>query len=185
MSNRISQIISWLVLLASMGMLAIGLFAESHRSQKVVAGGSSQLYPCTITSNHDGDTVHCAVIRGPWGMALAEEDVRLLGFDAWEVSKVRRTRDVTDGEVIKGKRARDDLAALIGAADSAYLRAPTSGKQRDLYGRPLGWLVLKEPDGSQLDIAKWMREHDYDRDVDSRGKPRSGTPSLDKDGAAP
>ena len=60
----------------------------------------------------DGDTVE-ADIHLPLDIVVQKQSIRLAGYDAWESSKRRRSVNVTDEEVIKGKEATEALEALL------------------------------------------------------------------------
>lgn len=121
-----------------------------------------------VKSIHDGDTV-LATVRLPWGISLGPEAVRASNYDAWEVTKARRSVEVTDDEIAKGKAAREFLAALVGFAANGqrgvgdlYL-TPNAGGKRDVYGRVLGEFWLRRPDGEWVDIAEEMKRRGHVR----------------------
>ena len=79
----------------------------------------------------DGDTVE-ADIHLPLDIVVQKQSIRLAGYDAWESSKRRRSVNVTDEEVIKGKEATEALEALL-ASGSVSIKI-LSERSRDSYG---------------------------------------------------
>jgi endonuclease YncB( thermonuclease family) len=118
------------------------------------------LLPCDVLKVHDGDTLS-AVVYYPWGSALSDT-IRCLGYDAWEVTKQRRTVVVTDEEVVKGKAARDALSKLLKSGDLVYITPQPASGIRDAYGRLLGFIRVKR-DGKYIEVEKWMCEHGHCR----------------------
>lgn len=118
----------------------------------------------------DADTIIATVIRFPWGVALADERVRLAGFDAWEDSKFRFGQDTTEEELAKGALATEALKKLIDQYEYTWLQPyplSTSAK-RGAYGRPEAMLFLSNEDMSDvLNVAAWMRENGHDRNPES------------------
>ena len=87
--------------------------------------------------------------------------MRSASFDAWEVTKTRRTVKITDEEIAKGKVAKTALEGLLKSGE--VFVAPTSSKgSRDSYGRLLGNLFIKTKDGT-IDVQQWMKEHGHER----------------------
>jgi endonuclease YncB( thermonuclease family) len=132
-----------------------------------IAGGAfgqqlgipSNHYLLSSVSVYDGDTITCDVHLG-LDVVLHDQRVRLAGFDAWELTRARRTVNVTEEEIAKGEKARDYLQELLGAG-AAYLVPEVRGK--DPYGRLLGRLVVGTEEGP-LDVAEQMRRDGHDRD---------------------
>ena len=112
--------------------------------------------PVTVEQVHDGDTL-AGTIHLPYGVDLARRTIRAAGYDAWEVTKTRQTVDVTDQEIVRGKQARDDFAALVRLGQ---LYVEDSGL-RDPYGRTSAVLWVKAADGSWIFVAAWMEEHGH------------------------
>lgn len=83
----------------------------------------------------DGDTVEADIHLG-LNFVLEGEKIRAADYDAWECSKRRRTVEITDDEVRKGKRAKAYLEGLLSAGE---IRLKSTGN-RDAYGRLLGVL---------------------------------------------
>jgi endonuclease YncB( thermonuclease family) len=112
-------------------------------------------YPVTVLAVHDGDTI-TARIGMPFGLSV-EGPCRLVGFDAWEITRNRRTVGViTDDELAKGKLARDALALLL---QSGAPYCTTDGK-RDPYGRMLITLYVGP---TRIDVAKYMKTNGHVR----------------------
>lgn len=134
------------------------LFAVICLAAAAIAVGAEltprpNLYRISSVSVYDGDTLTADIHLG-FGVALAQEKVRLLGFDAWEITRARRTvGDISEGELAKGKKARDALLELLGHG-TAYL--VPEGRGRDPYGRILARLVIVNDAGHVTDIAEQM-----------------------------
>lgn len=107
----------------------------------------------------DGDTV-VADIRLPFGVTFRGRTIRAAGYDAWELSRARRTVNVTPVEVERGKLAR---AALEGLLDGGHLLAEDTGKQ-DSYGRLLARLWVRTDGGRWIDVAEYMRSEAHTRE---------------------
>ena len=117
--------------------------------------------PVEIHRVVDGDTI-TATINLPWGVTLRRRSVRLLGYDAWESSRVRRIngKPPSDAELAKGKAATKALAALLASSTGTWLQP--GPRELDRYGRPLGWLTV-DVDGERIKIADWMTAHNHAR----------------------
>ena len=107
---------------------------------------------------HDGDTL-IITIHLPFSIDLPSRSVRAWGYDAWEVSRVRRTVIISDEEIEKGLIARDALSKLLGTfglwVEETDLRDP--------YGRTSCRLWSKFDDGEWLDVASWMKANGHTR----------------------
>ena len=117
------------------------------------------LVPCTLNNLHDGDTLN-ADVQFPWGVVLDDQSVRCLGYDAWEISRNRRTVRVTAAEIEKGKAAQVDLQGLLNGADAVYLSP--GDEDRDPYGRLLAYLVVWD-EGELIEVADWMKQRGHTR----------------------
>ena len=112
---------------------------------------------------HDGDTITEAVIDLGWGRKLhvgpngEAPAIRAFGYDAWEVTKTRRTVDVSDEEISKGKAATEDLFELL-KATSLYVE--DSG-ERDPYGRISAVLWARTIKGDWIYVAEWMEQRGH------------------------
>jgi endonuclease YncB( thermonuclease family) len=132
------------------------------------------LRTCEVLHNTrviDGDTIQADICLGA-GVYIENETIRLVGFDAWEATKRRRSVDVTDDEVAKGEKAKDALDSLIGNGGTRILAC----EGRDVYGRILGRLFVVQDDGTIVDIAARMIAGGHDRDgiLNTAGPPKSG-----------
>ncbi len=92
---------------------------------------------------HDGDTFVCDIVLG-FDVVLRDQHVRVNAFDAWEVSRVRQTVKITDGELQKGLLAKAALVKLFAEAKLIQVIEPAA---RDPYGRRLLWVYV---DGQEL-----------------------------------
>jgi endonuclease YncB( thermonuclease family) len=141
----------------AIAFLLIGLTGGSGYGQQ--PGIPSNHYLLSSVSVYDGDTITADVHLG-FSVVLHDQRVRLMGFDAWELTRARRTVEITDEELVKGRKARDALQELLGGG-AAYLVPEARGK--DPYGRLLGRLIVGTADGP-LDVAEQMRRDGHDRD---------------------
>lgn len=118
---------------------------------------SFNLYKAKVERVIDGDTLVCD-IQFDWGVTLEDKHIRCLGYDAWEASKRRRSRDVTDEEVEKGLKAKKELEELIEKSEAVYLSPGAT--PYDPYGRPLAYVFIKQ-DGKMIDLALWMSKNGH------------------------
>lgn len=105
-----------------------------------------------VISVHDGDTIK-ANIHLPGGVSLNNESVRF-DYDAWEIGN-RNGQNVTPKEIVKGKKARQDLLDIFERSDIIY-GTFFAKSNRDSFGRLLIKPVAKLKDGSVLDIRQEM-----------------------------
>jgi endonuclease YncB( thermonuclease family) len=103
----------------------------------------------------DGDTMRADILMD-FDVALVNQDLRAEDFDAWEATRIRKTVEITDEEIARGKEAKLYVEQLVRGAERVTVE-PTGKK--DAYGR---WLVRFKIDGKPL--ADLMREGDHLRD---------------------
>ena len=106
----------------------------------------------------DGDTLE-ADIDLPMRVTLRQEMIRCVDYDAWESSKRRRSVNVTDEEVIKGKAATEALKSLIA---SGQLMVQLEEDDRDVYGRVLARLFVAR-NNTLLSVSDWMTQEGHTR----------------------
>lgn len=106
-----------------------------------------------VISVHDGDTIK-ANVHLPGGVSLNNESVRF-DYDAWEVGN-RNGQNVTDVEVAKGKKARQDLLDIFERSDKIY-GTFFAKSNRDSFGRLLLKPTAKLKNGKILDISQEMK----------------------------
>ena len=125
---------------------------------------------CKVLYVHDGDTIS-ADLSLPFRIELTNRQLRAFGYDAWEVSKTRRTVTVTDEEIAKGYKARDALRELL-KTGQLYIEDVTAIQmvKPDPYGRMLTrWWIQQISNRDEIasvewiDVAKWMHEHGHCR----------------------
>ena len=109
----------------------------------------------------DGDTLKVETLMLPWDVALTNQRIRIADFDAWESSYRRRSVNVPDEEVKKGKQATEDLKELVAEAQVFIL--PYKKRSRDVYGRILATIEIKK-DNQTIQLKDWMRERGHLRD---------------------
>jgi len=114
----------------------------------------------------DGDTLE-ADIQLPLDLVVQKQSIRLTGYDAWEASKRRRSVNVTDEEVIKGKEATEALKALL-ASGSVSIKI-LNEKVRDSYGRVLGEAFVYWVDANEevqaISVKDHMIKNGHSRDI--------------------
>lgn len=115
----------------------------------------------------DGDTVEADILF-PLGITLREEYIRFSDYDAWESSKRRRSVNVTDAEVRKGKQATAMLIEFL--ADKTLVLELVTGS-RDNYGRVLGRGIAYAEDGTRTELIEFMTEHDLLRRNNAKTTP--------------
>lgn len=143
----------WLMVLAIYVLYFVGV------SLLAAAEPTPNRYLITSVTAHDGDTLKCDIHLG-LGVVLADQSIRLLGFDAWEISRVRRTVEIDEAELAKGIAARDYLLELL-AHGTPYLTP--EGRGRDPYGRVLARLTILTDRGQPIDVAEQMIRRGHDR----------------------
>lgn len=99
-------------------------------------------FPLTNISVYDGDTIK-ATINFPLNISLVDQPIRLLGYDAPEISRVRRTVSIEDDELIRGVSAKNALSTIL-SSSKVYIKF--GDRERDNYGRVLGELYIKSGD---------------------------------------
>ena len=112
-------------------------------------------YVTHIISIHDGDTFRANVDLG-FDVTLRSESCRLANFDAWEINRTRRSVNVTDAEIVKGKAAREALVKMVYNGTSITIESVPP--VRDKYGRLLVNLII---DGK--DVATELRKQGFER----------------------
>lgn len=114
-------------------------------------------YPITVTDVYDGDTFTCTIDLG-FDTELKNQRVRASNYDAWEVSRIRRTVDITELELIKGKKAREDLKKIFSESTMIWARVHKK-KYRDPYGRVLVQVFVTTSElGVNKDLGVVMSE---------------------------
>lgn len=120
--------------------------------------GHPTLWVEVLAAPIDGDTI-VGSIHFPWGVTLRDQTIRAATFDAWESARYRRTVEITDEELRKGRRATEALSDLL---DSGRLYVSPVRPERDAYGRVLAkWMVVR--DGERIDVGRWMKERGHCR----------------------
>jgi len=126
-------------------------------------------HPVIVRSVYDGDTFTLDIDLD-FGFWLKGETVRAMGYDAWEVTRTRKTvGEITDQEIAKGKEARTYVenlfrnAKVVTCESSVIINQDFDGttlarRYRDPYGRLLLFIRV---DGKLL--AKLMEERGYVR----------------------
>lgn len=102
----------------------------------------------------DGDTFTADLHVG-FDIVLSGQTVRIYGFDAWELSRARRTVNVTDAEIAKGKSAKIALEQLLRGAERVEVREVMG---RDPFGRRL---LEVYADGKE--VGRTMRDKGHER----------------------
>jgi len=127
------------------------------------------LIPIIITKVYDGDTITADINFG-WDITWNNQSIRLYGFDAWEISRARRSVEVTDEELAKGKQARHALLSLLAGSEGVYIR-PSGKSESGNYGRRLAslWVGVLQDNGRYklVDVAQYMKKNGHDRDQET------------------
>lgn len=106
---------------------------------------------------HDADTITFDVDLNWDGITVKNQTCRVLEFDAWEVTRTRKSvGPITDEEIEKGKLASKEAKSVFENAKSIDVRMGKEG--RDVYGRPLVHITV---DG--VDYATYMKAKGHDR----------------------
>lgn len=117
-------------------------------------------FPIDVIEVHDGDTILARILL-PWKISLGPEQIRAVNYDAWEISRARRTVEITDGEIAKGKAAREFVATI--AKERKLYVTPQAGGKRDVYGRVLAEFWFRGDGGEWVDLGKLMTEKGHVR----------------------
>lgn len=105
-------------------------------------------YRAHVVRVYDGDTCTVDFDLGLYA-DLRQQTIRLARIDAPEIRGEERAA---------GLRARDALRQLILDKD-VIIR--TFKDRKGKYGRWIGEIWLKQPDGTYLNVSDWMLEHGY------------------------
>lgn len=108
----------------------------------------------------DGDTIQANIHLG-WDVSLANKHIRCLDYDAWETSKRRKNKVITDEEIKKGFAAKADLQQLLQKAQKVYIEPGPDFY--DNYGRVLGRLFVVYPDGRVTEVSQYMKDAGHQR----------------------
>ena len=119
------------------------------------------LYPVQVSRVIDGDTIKATIQLG-FSITIANRSIRLQGFDAWETSKRRKTVNVTDEELAKGKLASKALKELLDEHTGRIYLKPAK-KSESVYGRLAGYLHIYPEMGDPIDIAEFMTANGFTR----------------------
>lgn len=96
--------------------------------------GHENLYLLQNVSIYDGDTLTADISVG-LDVVIKERTIRLKDFDAPEITRIRRTVDISDKELEVGKQAKEFVTAL--ASKHLFAISETLGlkESKDPYGR--------------------------------------------------
>lgn len=113
------------------------------------------------TQPHDADTFDLAINIDDFDIILHSQKVRVENYDSCEVNRVRKTVNITDAELIKGKQARDYVATLI----QKYEVYIVTKNKRDAYGRLLVIVYLSDKNHKNLfiDLKDLIFAQGFDR----------------------
>lgn len=119
-------------------------------------------HPIKVLRVIDGDTI-VANVRLPWGVTLEERIVQCAGYDAWALDKRGASYEVTEEEMVKGKKAKSALHDLLINAEVVYL-SPDDNGAFDPYGRILGHVYVRlKTDRKLLEVRVFMKAHKHVR----------------------
>lgn len=152
MLNELAKMLLWLIFLSALIAFVLGFVTSC-------ACGAPPCYvPIRVTTVTDGDTLR-ADVHLPFDVTLREQRIRVRDFDAWEVSKTRNI-EISDAEIAKGLKARDDLAKLLRESDGVYIEGEP--RARYTYERLLAHLYV-DRGGELVNVAEWMRNKGHER----------------------
>ena len=120
---------------------------------------AGNIYRISVYRVHDADTISDCNISLGFNVVLMHQSIRLMGFDAPEVSRTRQGVTITDEEIAVGKEARDALKQLLLDGEAYVVPAPN---YRDPRGRQGGYLWVYKDD-RWIEIAEWAKERGYTR----------------------
>lgn len=152
-----------LAVLAALALPISPLAAQEHLSP-------TSAVPCTLETIHDGDTLK-ATVHLPFGVDLRHKSIRAWGYDAPEISRVRRAVKITADELVRGKQAKEALVGLLATGTLWIEEAP--GPDIDPYDRLAARLWVKSKAGEWVDVADFMRKGGHTRDANPN--PNAGT----------
>ena len=98
-------------------------------------------FPVAAVRVIDGDTI-VGHVDLPWNVTLRGQHIRLLGVNAWEITGPQRP---------DGLKAQEFTVQVIESGDVWI--APTGKRQRDDFGRALGWVYVRTKNGQWRDLA--------------------------------
>lgn len=117
---------------------------------------------------HDADTVIGDVCL-PWSITLRNQTIRAAGYDAWEVTRTRKTGDFAhfsdrewEIEIAKGMTARDAFRHLY-EGGRMFIEWDQKS-EKSVYGRIEGQLWVRLPNGELVNIEDWARSSKFVRD---------------------
>lgn len=117
-------------------------------------------YDIEVEKVHDADTFTATIHLG-FDIQLKSQTIRIDGFDAWEITRTRRTVKVTDDEITKGKEALKDLKQIFNESKRIYV---VPGKRlRDNYGRLLLKVYVEDPELGSTEVGEVMRDLGHER----------------------
>lgn len=122
---------------------------------------SENEYRAEIIRVKDGDTFNCNVYMD-WGVAMMNQEIRVVDCDTWEVSRRRRTVVITDEELVKGKIAKGVLETLF-KKSHRILVVPQPQAKEDPYGRREAKVIVEDKDGKRIGVGDFMRAHGHQR----------------------
>lgn len=148
--------------------LVTAFFSSVRIAKEYDAGDSYSSVPVKVIGQMplsnirviDGDTVE-ADIEMPLSIVLRAQSIRFTGYDAWEASKRRRSVNVTDEEVAKGKRASKALESFL--KSGIVVVDLCSLNQRDSYGRVLATAFVVWGGSEKLSVADHMSKNGHTR----------------------
>ena len=156
----------WLTFASTIGIIALVSLAQSSGEpvkpvEAVNATGLDCWCQVSVSYVKDADTVKGDVWL-PWDVVLVNQDIRPEGWDAWEVSKRRdsiEAGEITDAEVVKGKKAKAELEELL---KTGTLWVKPALRSRDPYGRLLShWRVVQG--FKVIEMKQYAVEHKWIR----------------------
>lgn len=118
-----------------------------------------------VAKLYDADTFRGDIRLGVNNLAVIGQEIRMLAADSAEVSRLRIVEPpVTSEEIVIGKRARDELQAIIDSGGKLEIGFDGDREmQADKYGRLLAYVRIRLPDKTFLYLAEWLYSKKYNR----------------------
>lgn len=126
--------------------------------------GANQ-YKVVVKDIHDADTLTVDIIMD-YNVGIFDVSMRLMDFDAYEITKTRRTVEYYPDELELGRKARTELVTLLKEARKVYIEPGEIA----VYARYEGRLFVVTKTGITIEVSKFMKERGHDRTLDPRFK---------------
>lgn len=114
---------------------------------------------------YDGDTLTADIHLG-LDIVVKDRTIRLKDFDAPEITRIRRTVEISDKEIEQGKEARGLVVALAKTTVFAIGESLTEKGNKDPYGRLVAnTYFIDKPTMKWKSLATFLKEKGFDRNA--------------------